>query len=288
MGLVAPISIDLHAHGSAASAAIVGIPELADAERAAAIATWRGRMVNEHISARVFAALLQQMMRAGLPAEWLAAVADASVDELRHGRQCAAVVVALGGEARAQINQLDEVPEHSDVSALEAVCRNALSISCLSETVAVALITSERERAGVASIRETLSTILADEVKHARTGWRIVEHALTSMDERAIERMDRYLVVALRHLCAHELSHLPAVGAISDRAESVGVCDGHLARGLFFDTVASVILPRLQSLGLQAHRAWELSGGQALAQQHTAMPAGNCEPLATVSIGAAQ
>jgi len=79
--------------------ASLDLTSLDESGRQAAIATWRGRMVNEHISARVFAALIPQMMRAEIDGARQAAVAEMIADELRHARQCAAVVIAFGCES---------------------------------------------------------------------------------------------------------------------------------------------------------------------------------------------
>jgi hypothetical protein len=66
--------------------------------RQTAIAEWTERMVEAHVSSRLFAGLLPQMMHAGVEAGFQAAAAEAVVDELRHLRLCGAVVDALGGE----------------------------------------------------------------------------------------------------------------------------------------------------------------------------------------------
>ncbi len=255
--------LDLRDEGRAGCDALGPMPELTDSERTAAIDTWKGRMVNEHISSRVFAALLPQLMRAGVSPRWQATVADAISEELSHGRQCAAVVTALGGDAIAEVALLEEVPEHADACAVEAALRNLLSISCLSETVAVALIGAERLRSGVPTIEKTLANILSDEVRHARMGWSILEELSGSLDEAVRHRLNRYLVVAFRHLLAHELAHLPKAASPSERAEAVGVCDGYEGRALFFDTVQTVIVPRLQMLGFEAQAAWQQAGGAA-------------------------
>ncbi|MGB1016936.1 MAG: ferritin-like domain-containing protein [Nannocystaceae bacterium] len=227
--------------------------------RQSAIETWRGRMVNEHVSARVFAALIPQMMRAEVDGARQAAVAEMIADELRHARQCAAVVVALGGEAIADYPDIPPVPEHDDVPPLEALLRNVLSISCLSETVAVALISSERDDAGPAVLRETLELILADEVRHARFGWRLLEELSEQLPAATKQRLGAYLVAAFRELRAYELAQLPARSAPSEAAEAVGVCDGHEARRLFFDTVSEVIIPGLEDHGIPAAVAWAAS-----------------------------
>lgn len=234
------------------SAALADLDEHA---RAAAIATWRGRMINEHVSARVFTALTAQLGRAGLATQARAA-SMMMADELHHAELCAAVVEALGGAARADLPALPAVPEHADADPLEAVLRNVLSISCLSETVAVALIDAERRGAGPPALADLLARILADEVGHARAGWRLLEDLAPRLRPALRARLGDYLVLAFAHLVEHELSHLPARPSPSAAAESIGVCDGHGARQLFFATIEQVIVPGLQAHGLDAVNAW--------------------------------
>ncbi len=255
-------ALNLRAEGQALAAAFAPMPELDPDERAAAIATWRGRMVNEHMSARVFAALVPQLMKAGVASAQLEAVAIMIGDELRHGRQCAAMVEALGGCAETPLPDLPAVPAHDDAPPLEAALRNVLSICCLSETVAVSLVSAERSRAGHADMERTLDEILADEVRHSRFGWTLLQEVQHRLDAPTRERLGRYLVVAFRHLVAHELAHLPLTAPPSERAEAVGVCDGAESRELFFDTVQQVIVPRLETLGLPAAAAWSEAGGR--------------------------
>ncbi len=245
--------LDLQAEAEPLARALGALPPLSDDERDAAIATWRGRMINETISAQVFAALLQQALAAGLNGGWLRRIGDAITDELRHGRQCAALVVALGGSARAEVARLPAVPDHADADPAEALARNVLSVGCLSETVAVALIGAERLRTGHAALRETLSAILADEVQHSRLGWELLEALLPRLSAAARARLDAYLEVALRHLIAHEQAHLPAADSVpSAAAEAVGVCGGAEAHSLLYGAIDEVILPRLRQLGIAA------------------------------------
>ena len=243
--------------------------DLDERARASAVATWRGRMVNEHVSARVFASLEHQLLRAGLPARARAAAGMVG-DEHRHAELCAAVVEALGGAASAELPHLPEVPEHADADPLEAALRNVISISCLSETVAVALIDAERRTAGPPALADLLSHIVADEVQHARSGWRLLEDCARRLGPvqypRGRSAMVRYLAaddlrsavadLAAAHLVEHELRHLPARPAPSPAAEAIGVCDGPGARQLFFATVEQVIVPGLRAHGLDALTAW--------------------------------
>jgi hypothetical protein len=250
--------LDLRTEAAAEKLALDGAM-LSDVERTAAIGTWRARMINEHISARVFAGMIPQMMAAGVPASSIAEVADMIAEELRHGVQCAAVVHALGGDAVAELPPLAAVPLHTDAEPLEALLRNVVSIACLSETVAVALIGAERELAGPPAMQETLRAILADEVGHARFGWRLLETLGPRLTPELRARLGDYLVAAFRHLREHELAHLPPDPAPSELAEEYGVCDGNEARALFFETVRSVIIPGLEAHGIPAQRAWAAS-----------------------------
>ena len=250
-------ALDLRAEARAISLRLPP-PALADLDplgRAAAISTWRGRMVNEYVSARVFTALADQLGRASLHTA-APRVHAMIAEERRHGALCAAVVEALGGDAVADIPPLAAVPEHPDAGPLEAAIRNVLSISCLSETVAVALIDAERRTAGPPELSALLAEILADEVQHARTGWRLLGDLAPDLDLPLRERLSDFLVLAFAHLRDHELAHLPPRPSPSPAAEALGVCDGHAARALFFATVEQVIVPGLQAHGLDAAGAW--------------------------------
>ncbi|MFO0626965.1 MAG: hypothetical protein U0325_15240, partial [Polyangiales bacterium] len=127
--------LDLRPAARAARPALPPLPAL----YAAAVPTWRARMVNEHESAAVFEALAAQLRAAGFdaPARVCAGFAD---EERRHGELCGAVVEALGGDARARARRHPALPQHPTVDRREAALRNVLSVCCLSETVAVALL----------------------------------------------------------------------------------------------------------------------------------------------------
>lgn len=236
---------------------ITDLPALDAAERSAALATWRGRMHNEYVSARVFEALAGQAAAAGLTEARQTMVASFAEDERRHGRLCAAVVVALGGEPEIERLPLADVPAHADCEPLEALLRNVLSVSCLAETVAVSLITAEREKTGPESLQGLLRSILADEVRHARFGWTLLDEVGARLDARTKGRLNTWLRLAFAHLEVHELRFLAAGHAPSQIAEQVGVCGGDEARELFYETVTEVIIPGLARRGLDAATAWD-------------------------------
>ncbi len=249
MGLV----IDLR---DAARVTMPRVPQ-DDHLREAGIGTWYGRMINEYRSGDVFEALAGQLAEAGFSKAEVDECANFATEERRHGVLCGSVVEALGGSAYAEVETPRPLPRHDDVSREEAVLRNLLSVSCLSETVAVALIGAERLEMPEGELRALLTGIWADEVGHARFGWGIVARTVPTLDEATRARLERYLSVAFAHVEAHELSHLPESFEPPPGGESLGLCSGSEGRSIFFETITGVIVPRLESLGLAAKAAWE-------------------------------
>lgn len=253
-------TLDLREPARCLSPAVPVIPHL----RAAAIATWRGRMINEHSSARVFDGLARQLEVAGLEPEVIREVRGFADEERRHGILCGAVVEALGGAAYAEVPEGEAYPAHEDAeSPLEAALRNMLSICCLSETVAVSLIGAERIEMPPGELRDLLTTIYADEIGHSRFGWRLLGRLAPSLDMATRERLGDYLEVAFAHLVEHELAHLPLASEPPPEGAAYGLCSGKDARSLFFDTVEQVIVPCLERLGIPAARAWSRTAALA-------------------------
>jgi hypothetical protein len=244
--------LDLRAEARVRLPALPWLPAL----QPAAIATWRRRMINEYQSGAVFAGLARQAAQAGLAPGLVDELRAFELEERRHGALCGSVVEALGAEARAEVEPRPALPEHVDVTPLEALARNVLSVSCLSETIAVALIGAERLEMPEGELRELLTRIWADEVGHARFGWRLLHDLVPGFDAAERARLSLYLRVALRHLERHELAHLPLGSQPPPAGAALGLCSGADARTLFYQTVAEAILPALDGLGLAASAAW--------------------------------
>jgi hypothetical protein len=246
--------LDLSVEAAAHAPELEHMPVLSSVERVVVENTWRGRMLNEHASARVFAQLIPQLMAAEVAPRHQAAVADMVGEELHHARLCAGVLHALGARPAGALPPLIPVPSHDDAaSPLEALLRNVLSVCCLSETVAVALIDAERRALDDSPLAGVLKRILGDEVGHARLGWTLLAEA--PLDDALRGRLSAYLPVALAHLEAHELAHLAPV-APPAAAQALGACDGALAREIFHATVEEIILPGLERYGLEGRAAW--------------------------------
>jgi hypothetical protein len=150
------------------------------------------------------------------------------------------------------------LPTHPDTTPRLAALRNVLSIGCLAETVAVALIGAERLEMPEGPLHDLLTRIWADEVGHARFGWAFVDRMLPRLNAAERRDLERYLPVALDHLVVHELAHLPEGAAPPPEGAAFGLCSGQAARRLFAQTVEQVIVPELRRRGLDLG-GWSLS-----------------------------
>jgi hypothetical protein len=213
--------------------------------RIAAVCTWQARMLNEYASSGVFESLAAQLHDAGFDGALSAECHGFAAEERRHGVLCGAVVEALGGEARGRLPAARPYPLHPRAPGRAAALRNVIHVCCMSETVAVALIGAERLEMPDGPLRALLSRIYADEVGHARFGWRLLEAVAGTLEDRERGAVNDYLAAAFQDLTQHELSHLPE-RPCPPAGAALGLCDGRPARALFHDTVTTVIRPGLQ------------------------------------------
>ncbi|WP_437672245.1 ferritin-like domain-containing protein [Sorangium sp. So ce131] len=236
----APV-LDLRERARARALDVSGYPE---ALFPSAIRTWRGRMVNEYTSSAVFEALARQLAEARFSPELVDTCLGFAREEREHGILCGAVVESLGGVAAASLPERAEFPLHRDAPPRAAVLRNVIHICCMSETVAVALIGAERLEMPPGPLLELLTRIYADEVGHARFGWRLLDEVAPTLSAEERSAVERYLPVAFRHLVAHEHAHLPPHDAPPE-GEQLGLCSGLSARSLLDETIDQVIRPGL-------------------------------------------
>ena len=231
------------------------IGDVTAADLEAARTNWRARMASEHASARVFGALVGGMMNAGLPADETYRVADMVRQELEHARLCARVLVALRSAPVAELSELPAVPEHADATPLEAVLRNVISIGCCSETVAVALVATEREQAGPPQVRRVLDQILRDEIKHSRFGWRLVSRLAPALTPQERASLGEYLVDAFAHQIRFHAPFLDMPCA-TEAGLAIGAPHGRSNWLVFVATMEDVVVPGLERCGLAASEAW--------------------------------
>lgn len=227
------------------------------------VRTWRRRMIHEHESAAVFAAIAPQLMEAGATIEFKMTVLRCAMDELHHAALCEEVIEFLGADPATEIESaLEPVPRHSDCTPRVGALRNLLFAS-LTETISMGLLTEERERVEEPYIARVLRQLTSDESRHARLGWTYLAalHDDLSDDER--QSLREYLPLALGHLEAELLAAMPLdpqrepPPEVMEDVFALGFSESSLGRSLLYDSIENVVLPRLDAFGLHASEAWK-------------------------------
>lgn len=248
-------------------------PELTEAELGAglvgayhpraidiAILNWRQRMAHEHRSAQTFANLLPNLIEAEAPLDFKTVALRSAMDELRHAALCAQVVELLGGDPTLELGLGPEPPTvHGDLPPREQALRNLVFVGCISETIAVGLLTEERDLSEEPFVRRALTQLLADETLHARVGWAYLAHTWPGLDADARARTTDYVGRALGYyeqcIIASTIPGVFGEEVLAD-AQRLGFSEPRNAKQLAYQAIEEVVIPELAAAGLDVGPRW--------------------------------
>jgi hypothetical protein len=139
-------------------------------------AAWVKDGLEEHASIAAFARFTMHLLAVGAPPDLIAASQRASLDEIRHARDCFAMAQRYGGEAVGP----SELRVHDTMGELSLAALAALTAEegCVGETLGAALAAEQAGRATDAHVAQTLHKIARDEARHAELAWRFVTWAV--------------------------------------------------------------------------------------------------------------
>jgi hypothetical protein len=225
------------------------------------IQAWPMRAAEELRSALVFRALTQASRAAGWPARWTHAFAAVVRDELRHAQLCATIGARLG----AALPRYDATLVRRRVAEQPDPASRALSLlmveDAIGETVSMTMFRAGRRGAVEPLTRAGLTSILGDEIRHARLGW----SALTSLladgvlsDRDALqEQATRGLASTEQQVAVPALRRLESGEPFDPAYAALGVLNPEVRVEAFYDAIERLVLPRLTQLGLDGQRAWQ-------------------------------
>lgn len=131
-----------------------------------------------------------------------------------------------------------------------------LKYAAVGETLAAALLTQCRRQASDPVTRALFTSLVADEVHHARLGWYFAAHRSRewqlSERQRLADRVAEFVIDIEREFWTG--SDAPAAAAPAARA--LGVLDSGTQRAVIADVMNEEIVPALDALGLGGSHAW--------------------------------
>ena len=228
----------------------LGALELAaDAQRALAL--------GEYGAIDLFARIASGLCLCGAPLDLVTAAARIPADEARHADYALRMAgLCKGGDAGFE---LDPAPlaalwrDPIDMDRLDAVM---VEVAAITETLAAAFIGACRERATDPVVRALFTSIVGDEIHHARLGWYYL--AWRSPQWTRPERQ-RAADVAARVIVDVEPTFWrgrDAPRGCGRAARALGVLDSKGQRVTLRRVMQDEIVPALDAFGLGATHAW--------------------------------
>jgi hypothetical protein len=173
---------------------------------------WRENAKTEHASVSAFARLTLDLMALGAPPDLLVESQKDALDEIAHARLCLALAATIDGEheSPAPFPAVRYVPALTvgRSMALTTLAITSLVDGVLHEGVSARVIAKLARVAEAPEIRNVLSTLAADEGRHAAHAWNVVDWCVREGGEVVIGALQG----AARAIPEARKAHLPPGG----------------------------------------------------------------------------
>lgn len=246
--------------------------------RRAAAVQWAGRARAEHGSVHQFSIVTHALCNARVELHVLGSLARLQTDEVRHAELCAEMALCCWPEGTARepavfrwepprLPWVGPPASGDDPQPLLAWAAEAVLVSCcIGETLsrpmleAIAVVATDPVAEAVAR------QILRDEHLHASFGWETLGLLLPRMSEAQRDALEQRMTRSFGGVEATTACGIPVEAVAGKSIEIVpGEDPDHPNLGtltdeqyamIFFATMETEVLPRLEALGLPASEAW--------------------------------
>jgi len=186
----------------------------------------------------------------------LAALArKAASDESRHAEQCRDLVRHFGEEISDSGAPADRQVAPPGCSPEEALLYELVAMSCITETLSCALLGALVERATDKQVKETMHSILRDEIGHSRLGWAYLAGASSRSSKRFIAD---HLPAMLAGTVTQEIFEDRPPHALEEPLSHLGALTRKERLHIFQESMRAVVFPGLErfEIDTQAGERW--------------------------------
>lgn len=169
----------------------------------------------------------------------------AAEDERRHAVLCRNVIAQTHTEVAFGIPQLGIRLGPHELDLRKKILYAAVSLSCVTETLSTALLIEMQKQAETRAVRETVHSILEDEILHSRIGWAHLAHQANHMD---VSWLRSYIPLMIQDAVASDTPSVP-IPAEPDFS-AWGILPPEKAKAIMQKTVNEIILPGLRAFGI--------------------------------------
>jgi hypothetical protein len=203
----------------------------------------------------LFARLAAALDAFAAPREFVLAATAAAHDEARHAQYCEEFAVRCGFDASsAPITPSQVEPEPQSLIELDIAMLRSVA---LSETLAAALLMACRRLAREPVVRALLTTLIADEIHHARLGWYYAASRAQGWSSDQRQQVADALAEAVIRIESEFHWGRDAAPPFDLPTRALGVLSTDIQRSCIRDVVENEILPGLDALGLNASTVWQ-------------------------------
>lgn len=207
---------------------------------------WNHRLGIENEAAALFDKLSLKLRMIYGDQDPLAAMAlESARDEQRHANLCRKILeqstFPLSLHSNHPFNEIG--PRHLCVEDQILYC--SIAVSCVTETLSTALLIQMRDLAAPGLIRDTIHSILTDEINHSRIGWAELKRYSDRKNPRWIGAFVPAMVTE-----ALQTEVTPMTSSTPENLSEWGILPRAQAREIMQDTLEQVIRPGLQNYGI--------------------------------------
>jgi hypothetical protein len=218
-----------------------------DAQRALAL--------GEYGAVSLFARLASGLSLHGAPFDVIAAATRIPCDEIRHA-DLAFRMAGLLSDSDVEV-QLDATARHRRLPlTLEELDCEIVEVSAIGETLACALLGACRDRATDPTLQAVFSSILADEIHHARLGWFYLAWRARQWSRAERQRVADRAAVRVMNTEVQFWRGRDAPAGAQAAARALGVLESEGQRLAVRAVMTEEVVPGLDALGLGASHAW--------------------------------
>jgi len=211
----------------------------------------------EYSAVALFAQLTAGLALNQAPIDFVAASARVSSDEIRHADYCLRMAsLCQGSEVTVEVPSAalaTDIPHSLSLVELDFLM---LKYAAVGETLAAALLTECRRRASDPVLRTLFTSIVSDEVHHARLGWYYAKHRAERWSPELRQQLSERVAEFVIGIELEFSQGRDAPAHASDAARALGVLDSATQRRAIAEVMNSEIVPALDAIGLSGSLAW--------------------------------
>jgi hypothetical protein len=213
--------------------------------------TWARRAHEELKAAMAFTLLSRELLAAGAVPDVLVRVTRAVSDEVRHAEILRALASRYLGQESPWPPGMDLPPEPPGEAPWVLMSLHAVTLCCVSETIASVFIEASHAAATSPSVRASLGIVLADEVEHGRAGW---AYLASVRDDRTVMAAVQRAMASMVRKAIESWFDFGAI-VLPDGTPEHGLLSNEEVRACVVTALRELVLPGFSQLGLDVTEA---------------------------------